>query len=415
MSSKKSKGWVIFLVIVLAGGLLSGGWYYFNNKNVEAANGVKQEIKTVTSIKGDILVAISADGISKHATTNLNFKNNGIVEDIFVKEGQLVNRGTVLAKVTTENLHYQVEQAEANYNGAMAKLEKLKSSPSSTELALKELAVENARNSLGIAEEVFALKEELYNEEKLSQLEYLAEKSKLENAKVQLKTAEIQLEAVKQIDPNDLKVAEEAMNQAKAALDIAKKNLDNVYLRAPEKGVVLSINGKKGENSTVTTGGQLSTGFIVLGEEQQIYVEANILEDDIGQIELDQKVMVSFDAVFGENFDGTVSSIANTATVEQSGITTYKVQVKLDNYDVRIKGGMSASLSFIFARALDVVSISNEAVKRLDGSTVVEIQLPDGNTEMRKIKTGLTDGVRVEVAEGLEAGETIVIRKTVIR
>lgn len=196
LSSKKSKGWVIFLVIVLAGGLLSGGWYYFNNKNVEAANGVKQEIKTVTSIKGDILVAISADGISKHATTNLNFKNNGIVEDIFVKEGQLVNRGTVLAKVTTENLHYQVEQAEANYNGAMAKLEKLKSSPSSTELALKELAVENARNSLGIAEEVFALKEELYNEEKLSQLEYLAEKSKLENAKVQLKTAEIQLEAV---------------------------------------------------------------------------------------------------------------------------------------------------------------------------------------------------------------------------
>lgn len=415
MSSKKSKGWLVFLLIALVGGLVAGGWYYLNNKNVEAANGMKQEIKTVTSTKGDIMVAISADGISKYATTNLNFKNNGIIDDIFVKEGQVVSQGTVLAKVTADNLPYQVEQAQANYNGAVAKLEKLQNGPSDVELALKELAVENAGDSLMLAEEVFALKEELYTTEKLSQLEYLAEKSKLENARGQLKTAEIQLEAAKHIDPNDLKVAEEAVNQMKAALDIAKKNLDNIYLRAPEKGIVLSINGKRGENSTVTTGGQLSTGFIVLGENQKLYVEANVLEDDIGQIELGQKVMLSFDAVFGESFDGKVTSIASNATIEQSGITTYKVLVRLDQYDERIKGGMSAGLSFIFDRALGVVTIPNEAVKRQDGSTVVEVQTSEGNTEIRKIKTGLTDGVRVEVMEGLVPGETIVIRKTVIR
>ena len=85
----------------------------------------------------------------------------------------------------------------------------------------------------------------------------------------------------------------------------------------------------------------------------------------------------------------------------------------MDKSDERIRSGMTASLSLIFQKAAGVVTIPNEAVKRVDRTSVVEVRNTDGTTEIRKISTGLTDGVRVEVTEGLKAGETLVIRKAV--
>jgi len=409
MKMKKGLKWVTFLVILA---VLTGGGVFVYQTYVQASQPVPTEqVKTVTSTKGDILIGISADGVSRFSVTSLNFKSSGIISEILVQPGQRVSKGDILAKLNVENLQNQVAQAEANYQSALAKLEKLKNGPSSAEITAKQVAIDSAKRTVTIETDIYREKERLYNEGKIALSEFLAQKSKLESVKGQLKSAESQMALLKQIDPNDIVVAEQLVSQTKAALDMAVVNLDGISLKAPTDGVILAINGKPGENATSAS--SQSGALIVMTDSDLIYLDADVFEDDVSKVQIGQKVDIDFNAMPGESLSGTVSALSSLASTDSSGIVKYKVTIVMDKSDERVRSGMTASLSLIFEKASGVVTIPNEAVKRVDRTSVVEVKNTDGTTELRKISTGLTDGVRVEVVDGLKAGETLVVRKAV--
>jgi len=273
------------------------------------------------------------------------------------------------------------------------------------------VAIDSAKRTVTIETDIYREKERLYNEGKIALSEFLAQKSKLESVKGQLKSAESQMALLKQIDPNDIVVAEQLVSQTKAALDMAVVNLDGISLKAPTDGVILAINGKPGENATSAS--SQSGALIVMTDSDLIYLDADVFEDDVSKVQIGQKVDIDFNAMPGESLSGTVSALSSLASTDSSGIVKYKVTIVMDKSDERVRSGMTASLSLIFEKASGVVTIPNEAVKRVDRTSVVEVKNTDGTTELRKISTGLTDGVRVEVVDGLKAGETLVVRKAV--
>lgn len=409
MKMKKSLKVITFLIILAV--LTGGGVYAFQTYSLAAQPTPTEQVKTATSTKGDILIGISADGVSRFSVTSLNFKSSGVISEVLVQQGQRVAKGDVLARLNVDNLQNQVAQAEANYQSALAKLEKLKNGPGSAEISAKQAAIDTAKRTVTIETDIYREKERLYNEGKASLSEFLAQKSKLESAKGQLKSAESQMTLLKQIDPSDVIVAEQLVNQTKAALDMAVVNLDGISLKAPTGGFILSVNGKPGESATAAS--SQGGAFIVMADSDLIYLDADVFEDDVGKVQIGQKVDIAFNAIPGENLAGTVASLSSLASTDSSGIVKYKVTIVMDKSDERIRSGMTASLSLIFQKAAGVVTIPNEAVKRVDRTSVVEVRNTDGTTEIRKISTGLTDGVRVEVTEGLKAGETLVIRKAV--
>jgi len=408
LSAKKLTASLV--VLALVGG---GSWYYLREQKAEAPLDTASTV-TVAQRK-DVKISLSADGKADYPVTNLKFNGSGIIEEVLVQEGQRVKQGEILARLDVINLENQIKQAQANYNSAVAKYQKLVAGPSDVERQAKQIAVDNAEKNLRVQQASYDYKVSLLNDEKTTEIngkitegDILAEELKLEGAIAQLENAKAQLALLVPADPYDLATASETVKQTEAALDIARNNLQEAALTSPTDGMVLSINGKAGELVTST-----NTPLIVLANGNEVTVDSYLIEDDIGKISVEQAAEVVFTSLPDKTYEGKVRSISPNPVIDQSGIVTYKVSVTLNSPDENIKNGMTASVAFIAQQVKGVVTIPVEAVVRANGAPSVEVQSSDGSTEWVKVKTGLTDGKIVEIKEGLKAGDKVLIRKTI--
>ncbi|MHB8077194.1 efflux RND transporter periplasmic adaptor subunit [Desulfosporosinus fructosivorans] len=413
LSAKKLTAFLV--VLALAGG---GSWYYLREQKAEAP--VDTASTVITAQKKDIKISLSNDGKADYPVINLEFNGNGIVEEILVQEGQRVKKGDVLARLDVKNLENQVKQAEANYNSAVAKYQKLVAGPTDVERQAKQIAVDNAVKNLRVQQASYDYKVSLLNDEETTVLnggkttegDILAEELKLEGAIAQLENAKAQLALLVPADPYDLATAGETVNQMEAALAIARNNLQEATLISPTDGMVLSSNGKAGELVT-SSSTSTKTPFIVLANGNEVTVDSYVIEDDIGKISVGQAAEVVFTALPDKTYEGIVSSISPNSVIDQSGIVTYKASVTLNAPDEDLKNGMTASVAFIAQQVKGVVTIPVEAVVRANGVPSVELQSSDGSTGWVKVKTGLTDGKIVEIKEGLKAEDKVLIRKAI--
>ncbi len=413
LSAKKLTAFLV--VLALAGG---GSWYYLREQKAQTP--VATASTVITAQKKDIKISLSNDGKTDYPVTNLKFNGNGIVEEILVQEGERVKKGDVLARLDEKNLENQVKQAEANYNSAVAKYQKLIAGPSDVERQAKQIAADNAVKNLRVQQASYDYKVSLLNNEdntkisdgKSTEGDILTEELKLEGAKAQLENAKAQLALLVPADSYDLTTASETVKQMEAALAIARNNLQDATLISPTDGMVLSNNGKEGELVT-SSSTSTNTPFIVLANGNEVAVDSYPIEDDIGKISVGQAAEVVFTSLPDKSYEGKVSSISPNPIVDQSGIVTYKVSVLLNVPDENIKNGMTASVAFIAQQVKGVVTIPVEAVVRANGAPSVEVQASDGSTGWVKVKTGLTNGKIVEIKEGLKAGDKVLIRKNI--
>ncbi|OLN33009.1 efflux RND transporter periplasmic adaptor subunit [Desulfosporosinus metallidurans] len=413
LSAKKLTA--VLVVLALAGG---GSWYYLREQRAQTP--VDTGSTVITAQKKDVKISLANDGKADYPVTNLKFNGNGIVQEILVQEGQRVKKGDVLARLDVKNLENQVKQAEANYNSAVAKYQKLIAGPSDVERQAKQIAVDNAVKNLRVQQASYDYKVSLLNNEKTTVLnggkttegDILGEELKLEGAIAQLENAKAQLALLVPADSYDLTTASETVKQMEAALAIARNNLQDATLISPTDGMILSNNGKTGELVT-SSSTSTNTPFIVLANGNEVAVDSYPIEDDIGKISVGQAAEVVFTSLPDKTYEGKVSSISPNPVVDQSGIVTYKVSVILNAPDENIKNGMTASVAFIAQQVKGVVTIPVETVVRANGAPSVEVQSPDGSTGWVKVKTGLTDGKIVEIKDGLKAGDKILIRKNI--
>jgi HlyD family secretion protein len=218
--------------------------------------------------------------------------------------------------------------------------------------------------------------------------------------------------------------------RSKAALINADIQLKDTQVTAPRAGIILL---KYVEEGTIITSGQSfnssGTSIVQLGDISRMYVDASVDETDIANIDIGQKVDVTFDAYNSTPVDGTVIRMDPTAKVA-SNVTTLHVRVEVDNssqiYSL-LKPGMNASCDFIIGKKSDVVTVPNEALRsEADGSHYVELpvggkpappekgQEPDPNlyvdVKIRKqpIEIGLEGNDATEVKSGLKEGDKVV-------
>ncbi len=218
--------------------------------------------------------------------------------------------------------------------------------------------------------------------------------------------------------------------RSRAALINADIQLKDTEVKAPRNGIILL---KYVEEGTIITSGQSfnssGTSIVQLGDISRMYVDVSVDETDIANIDIGQKVDVTFDAYNSTPIDGTVIRVDPTAKVA-SNVTTLHVRVEVDNsaqiYSL-LKPGMNASCDFIVGKKTDVVTVPNEALRsNADGTHYVEIpeggkqapvekgQDPDPSVfvdlKIRKqqIEIGLEGNDVTEVKSGLKPGDKII-------
>ncbi len=372
--------WALVIVIVLA--VVSTILWLLQQSKSEKET-VRYEQTRVK--RGDILVGFDSDGSIEFSKVNLRFNVSGTISEILVTEGDKVKKGDPIARLDSQDYQNQYQLALANLQKAQE--DKTKS------LLDYELKIKNLENELQ------QLKDEYQEMEALPEA-YSANEVKIKKAEIETKELEYQ-KLLKEYEMLKNQESSEYELQVKMARD----NLGNTILYAPVSGVVLDLSKKVGERITE------DQDFVTIHENNKVQATTDVIEYDISQIEVGQKVYVTVEALPDQKFVGRVSKINFLASDDSSGLVNYSVVVDIENPSPELKDGMTCVITFVRKEVQNCLIVPYEAVKMVNGKQVVLVVDENGQMSEREIKTGFTDGNSVEVLEGLKEGEIVAYPK----
>ena len=209
--------------------------------------------------------------------------------------------------------------------------------------------------------------------------------------------------------------AEQAYKKAQATLVKAESNLDYATIYSPIDGVVLSREVEEGQ--TVAASFETPTMFTIANDLRKMQVIADVDEADIGQVLEGQRVTFTVDAFPDDTFEGDVTQVRLNPTTE-SNVVTYEVVIDAPNPDLKLKPGLTANITVYTMEKTDILlaplkafRFTPEAIPTPEagrGEKVVWLQTAEGLVP-KIIKTGVSDGIYMEIKEGLPEGSRLVV------
>jgi len=232
---------------------------------------------------------------------------------------------------------------------------------------------------------------------KPSETELALADAEVQVAQAKLAAAQAEYERIRNGTPADELAA------AQARVDAAQATLDQVRVTAPFDGIITYRAVQQGDR--VQAGGLA----FQIEDRSHMYIDVEVSEIDINNIQLGQTVDLTFDAILGANYEGRVHSIGWTG-VNTTGVVTYPVVIELVNPDALIKTGMTAVVKVQTQSAENVLLVPNGAVRTLNGERVVFVQKGGPLPEAVKLRLGISSETHSQVLEGeLKAGDLVVL------
>ncbi|RLD82648.1 MAG: efflux RND transporter periplasmic adaptor subunit [Bacteroidetes bacterium] len=409
---KKKKTWIIIIIVLLVVLII------FAVQKGNTGSGLPVSVEAAKF--GDIIETVSANGkIQPAQDVIISPYISGEVVELYVKEGDEVMEGDLLAKIDPEIYISAYERAEANLNSQQANLANAKARQAQSEASYKNSRVSYERNK------------SLWEQDVISQAEYDASQAAYEVAKAEV-------DASKQTVAS----AKYSINSANATLREANDNLTKTTVSAPRSGTVSKLNVEKGER--VTGASQFSSGTEIMrvANLQHMEVNVEVNENDIVRVSLHDTCTIEVDAYLNEEFMGVVTEIAtsaNTLGVSAEQVTNFDVKIMVlpesyanlipeDNPKFSpLRPGMSATVEIRTEYADNVLiipigavttrsdttdnsqdeSIKDDKDKKKDFVEVVFIY-DEGIARMQEVEIGIQDNTNIQIIAGLEDGEEVV-------
>ena len=337
--------------------------------------------------RGPIQSTVTATGIVNPVNiVQVGTYVSGPIQGLDVDFNSPVTRDQRVAKIDPAPFQMKVREAEANVRNARAHVEKDRA-----DRQLKKITLE--RNGTLLAKNLIA-------------------HSDLDTAKSDYDQAVAQME-----------LDQAALEQAEASLDEARVNLAYTDIRSPVDGVVVSRNVNVGQ--TVAATFQTPTLFLIAEDLTKMQVDANVSESDVGSVKVDQAASFTVDAYPGKDFQGTVVQIRK-APITVQNVVTYDVVIGVDNPDLALLPGMTATVTITTAkrdtalrlpiRALSFKprgkpAVDPEAAPARQGpQTVWVVNKSGGAAQEVRVKTGIQNDRYAELVSGdLHAGDQVAV------
>lgn len=410
----KKKYIIIGIVVVVAIGI-----FFAIKKSKDSANSTKEV--TVESVeKRDITESVTASGkIYTEEEVKISSDVSGEIIELYIKEGQYVEKGTLLAKIQPESYQAMVDQSDAQYNNALANLKNMQASHSNAIAREKQVAAQLDNAQLG-----FNRAKELYSTKSIS-------KAELEQAETNFKTAKAEVEAAAETIKGakySIEGAQASVKGAQATIRDAKSNLIKTSIFAPISGTISLLNVEKGEK-VLGTLQMTGTEIMRISNFNNMEVRVDVSENEIIKAKLGDTTDVEIDAYIGRKFKGIVTQVSNTSkgssnvglSAEQSSNFIVKVRVLDSSYaDLTAEGkkpflpGMSATVDIFTRKESQAIALPIQAVvTREDSITkdVKEVVFKDssGYAIQTTVKTGIQDDTYIQILEGVKVGDKIII------
>jgi HlyD family secretion protein len=309
--------WLVALVAVIAAGTVA--WRYRSaHRRPEA------DYKTAPVERRHVVARVTASGtLSALVTVQVGTQVSGRVQKLFADFNSPVTKGQLVAKIDPQLFEAAVQQAEANYLQAKA-------------------GVATAQATALNADKAFARTKALKDAN-------LAAQADLDTAEANVATSHAAIDGAKA-----------SLAQAAAQLNQAHVNLSYTSITSPIDGVVISRSVDVGQ--TVAASLSAPTLFTIAQDLTKMQVDTNVAEGDVGRLEVGMKTYFTVDSFPGQRFFGKIRQIRNAATTVQN-VVTYDAVIDVDNTDLRLRPGMTANVTVVYAERQGVLVVPNTALR----------------------------------------------------
>lgn len=347
----------------------------------------------------EITAAVSAGTVKSSLEAVLSTETGGRVEEVRVREGSVVRRGDVLARIGDPELARQVEGAEAEEGQARDAL--LQAAAKREEAVLRVRGERGrAENNLRKAREDHRRAAELFRNGFLSRSELETAETMLANAEEEGRIAAAGESTLHALDREiDVLRGRSRSAQARTAALTARRS--KLTITAPFSGVITRKSAELGETKLP------GAALFVLADPSSTYVEAQIDEADAAKVRPGQTVRLLPEAYQGEKFSGTVSEVRPTveASKEVSRANTIAIAPAFAPRPLRL--GMSVDVEVLTGGKDNVLLLPSAALMERDGKKFVYV-VSGGRVVRRDVTAGLSNWDRTEVLAGVSAGEDVV-------
>ncbi len=351
------------ILLIAIAVILVGVSTFFMVRNGSAK---QEEVKTIVAEKGSIIdKALAVGKIEPRQEISVKSKISGIVKTIFKEVGDSVHLGDPLFEVAPDPT--PVELAEAK-----------------RQVEIYQVTYDNSKRDA-------------------DRLKSLVGKNLEPNSKYQTAQATC--------DENKLRLSlatEKLALLVSGSTMVAGKKVESI-IRSPIDGMVLSRLVDVGDPITPLSSFQEGTELMTLAWMKDLLFKGSVDEIDVGKLRLAMPVELSIGALPADTITGTLTRVSPKARINE-GSTVFDVEIELGELksETVLRAGYSATADVIIRKKEDIILIPERLVKMTDSISTVEIQDTAGVITTVVVKTGLSDGLNIEIEEGVSEGDKLV-------
>jgi len=366
--------------------------------------------------RGSIHLVVAGRGkVEPYAEIRIGAKTTARIKAILVKEGDLVEKGQVIALLDDEEILAQLEEAKARLEEAKARLQEVEAGPREQELEAAWARQNEAKAILDEAKATVERYRELLREGAIAQAQFDEADRRYRVAVAQYRSAQEQLSLLEAGAREEVKrMVRAQVKRAEADLRYVQAMLQNTMVRAPVAGKILKKHMDAGEVTFFLD----PRPIVTLADMSRVQVRAEIDETDVRKVKVGQEAIITSDAYPGQEFRGRVveigamvgkKSIRSENPAEMLDLKVLEVKIELPR-DTPLKLGLTVDVEILAVRKDGVLVVPRQAIAEEGGERFVTVKA-GGSYALRKVITGVEDDELIEILSGLREGEVVLIQQ----
>lgn len=388
--NSKKRVWIPIVIVLGVLGIIGVFALRSHPTSIRIATVTRQTISSTISTNGKIE---PVHNFEAHAPMQTSVKR------VLVNQGDHVKAGQLLMELDDSQARSDAARADAQVKAAQADLNAVRSGGTHEEVITNQADLARAQSELQSAQR---------NLESLQRLQQTgaASPAEVQDAQSRLKSAQAQVNLLQQKTSNrfstmDVQRAEAQLEQARAAYSATQELLAKSNIRAPFDGEVYYMTMRPGY--FVNPGDLL----VQVADLSRVRVTAFVDEPDIGKLAKDQMVNITWDAVPGRVWHGTVTQVPTTVVV-RGARSVGDITCEVDNSDRKLLPGVNVSVAIVTGQHENVLTVPREAVHQDDGKRYV-FEVVNDSLVRREVQTGISNLTDVEITSGVSQGAKIAL------
>jgi HlyD family secretion protein len=326
-------------------------------------------------------------------------ETSGIASRVPVEDGQRVAAGAIIAVISDPALQAEIGTAEARLAEAQAHLNAVQAGGKPLDFTTIENELARAQFDLAQAQKTLASLERLKAKQAATQQEVDAARDKVQQSQIEIAGLEKRRKSF--VAAPDVAAAKARLADAENALNLARSRAALTTVRAPVPGIVYGREARPGS--------YLEAGDLIanIGSLDQLRVRVFVDEPELGRVEVGQPVTITWDALPGRRWQGTVErkpSTIQTLGSRQVG----EVLVSIVNEGHALVPGANVNAEIRAASVDNAIVIPKETLRH-DSQGDYVYALKDGAIERRNVKRGIASITQVQITEGLNEGDAVAL------